>query len=162
MTFVSRLNRFPVNGMKKVKNKMDIEKIMKSPCRIIDILPKRVPDNRSVSYSMVEQYYLSEQRLTEIRMKQADIIVRLSSYYYIQFSDNHGESFSDAAVPDIIERQILNCVGTASLYIGIKSPECLITLDGCDTYMTVYSSDAEFTEILGQLAGSVGLFIWEA
>ena len=141
---------------------MDIEKIMKSPCRIIDILPKRVPDNRSVSYSMVEQYYLSEQRLTEIRMKQADIFVKLSSYYYIQLSDNHGESFSDATVPDIIERQILNCVGTESLYIGIKTPECLITLDGCDTYMTVYSSDDEFTEILKQLAGSVGLFIWKA
>jgi hypothetical protein len=140
---------------------MDIENIMESPYWIIDILPKRVPEDRSAAYSKGEQYYLSEPRITELRRKQAEIIIKLSSYYDIQLSTDHGDIFSKSTIPDDIEKQFIACVGAESLYVGIKSPESIITLDGCDTYMTAYTSDEEMLELIGQLAGSAGLFIWK-
>lgn len=140
---------------------MNIEKIIEFQYWIIDILPKRIPDHRSVSYSKVEQYYLSEPRITELRRKQAEIIIKLSSYYDIQLSTDNGESFSEMIVPNDIEKLFIACVGARSLYIAIQSPECLITLDGCDTYMTVYTSEGEEPELIKQLADSVGLFLWK-
>ncbi len=141
---------------------MDIEKIMEFPYWIIDILPKRVSYERSFSYSKVEQYYLSEQRITELRKKQAEVIIKLSCYYGIHISTNCGENFEEAAGPDDIEQQFAACVGVNSLYIVIQSPDCLITLDGCDTYMTFYTSDDEVHKLLEKLSGAVGLFLWKA
>ena len=140
---------------------MRIEKIMESPYCIIDILPKRVPDDRSAAYSKVERYYLSEPQINALRRKQAEIIIKLSCYYDIQLSIDNGQNFSKSAIPDDIEKQFIACVVTKSLYIWIESPECLITIDGCDTYMTFYSSDNEMAELLVQLVGSVGLFLWK-
>ncbi|NLT10152.1 MAG: hypothetical protein GXY08_11715 [Ruminococcus sp.] len=139
---------------------MNIERIMEFPYWIIDILPKCVPDDRSTIYSKVEQYYLSQPQITELHRKQAEIIIKLSCYYDIQLSTDNGENFSKSALPDDIEKQFIACVGTKSLYISIESPECLITLDGCDTYMTVYTFDEEVAELIGVLARSVGLFTW--
>ena len=140
---------------------MRIEKIMESTYCIIDILPKRVPDDRCAAYSKVERYYLSESQINALRRKQAEIIIKLSCYYDIQLSIDNGENFSKSAIPDDIEKQFIACVGTKSLYIWTESPECLITIDGCDTYMTFYSSDNEMAELLVQLVGSVGLFLWK-
>lgn len=134
---------------------------MESPYWIIDILPKRVPDDRSAAYSKVERYYLSEPPINALRRKQAEIIIKLSCYYDIQLSTDYGESFSKLAIPDDIEKHFVACVGTKSLYISIESPECLITIDGCDTYMTVYSSDYKLTELIKHIASSVGLFLWK-
>lgn len=140
---------------------MRIEKRMESPYCIIDILPKRVPDDRSAAYSKVERYYLSEPQINALRRKQAEIIIKLSCYYDIQLSIDNGENFSKSAIPDDIEKQFIACVGTKSLYILIESPECLITIDGCDTYMTFYSSDYKLPELIKHIASSVGLFLWK-
>ena len=140
---------------------MNIEKIMESPYWIIDILPKRVPDDRSAAYSKVERYYLSEPQINALRRKQAEIIIKFSCFYDVQLSTDNGENFSKSAIPDDIEKQFVACVGTKSLYIRIESPECLITIDGCDTYMTVYSSDYKLPELIKHIAGSVGLFLWK-
>ena len=126
---------------------MDIEMIMERPYWIIDILPKRVPENSDGEYLQVEQYYLSEPHITALREK---------------LSTDCGDSWLDAPNPDTLEKNIMNCVEAKSLYISISSPECLITIDGCDTYMTVFDSDKELIEILKQLAGAVGLFMWQA
>ena len=53
---------------------MDIEKIMEAQYWIIDILPERVPDDRSAAYSKVEWYYLSEPQINALRRKQAEIV----------------------------------------------------------------------------------------
>ena len=140
---------------------MDIEKIMESPYWIIDIIPKRVPNDRSAAYSKVEQYYLSQPQIMELRRRQAEIIIKLSCYYDIQISFDHGESFVKIPVNDSLEKQFIACIEAKALYISIESPECLITLDGCDTYMTVYTSDHEVTGLLDQLVGSIGLFLWK-
>jgi hypothetical protein len=141
---------------------MDIEKIMDAPYYIIDILPKRVSDEKSISYSKIERYYLAEPRITELRKKQAEAIIKLTCYYDIHISTDCGDSFEEVAGPDIIDKHFATCVGVNSLYIKIQSPDCFITLDGCDTYMTVYTSDSEVHELLEKLAGSVGLFLWKA
>ena len=141
---------------------MDIEKIMENQYWIIDILPHRVSDERRISYSKVERYYLSEPQITELRRKQAETIIKLTSYYDIHISTDCGENFEVVAEPDVIEKHCVSCVGVNSLYNEIKSPECLITIDGCDTYMTLYTSSDEVHTLLKKIAGSVGLFIWKA
>ena len=141
---------------------MDIEMIMERPYWIIDILQKRVPENSDGEYLQVEQYYLSEPHITALREKFLEIILKLSCYYAVNISTDCGDSWLDAPNPDTLEKNIMNCVEAKSLYISTSSPECLITIDGCDTYMTVYDSDKELIEILKQLAGAVGLFMWQA
>ena len=136
--------------------------IMERPYWIIDILPKRVPENSDGEYLQVEQYYLSEPHITALREKFLEIILKLSCYYAVNISTDCGDSLLDAPNPDTLEKNIMNCVEAKSLYISISSPECLITIDGCDTYMTVFDSDKELIEILKQLAGAVGLFMWQA
>ena len=136
--------------------------IMERPYWIIDILPKRVPDTSKGQYAKIEQYYLAEPHVTALREKFAEIILKLSCYYAIGLSTDCGDCWLAAPTPKIIEKNIMNCVGANSLYISTSSPECLITIDGCDAYMTVYDPDDEQIDILKQLAGAVGLFMWQA
>jgi len=60
---------------------MDIEKTMKLPCWVIDILSKRVHENCNGQYERVEQYYLSKPRITVLREKFLEIILKLICYY---------------------------------------------------------------------------------
>ncbi len=150
-----RLCRYKIVG-----DDLNIDMIMERPYRIIDTLPKRVPDNGEGQYAKVEQYYLAEPRITALREKYAEIILKLSCYYAISISTDHGNNWVDAPEPDIIEKNIMSCVGANTLYIGIFSADCLITLDGCDTYMTVYDPDDELIDTLKQLTAAVGLFMW--
>jgi hypothetical protein len=141
---------------------VDIEVIMERPCWVIDILPKRVPESSDGQYFKVEQYYLAESHITALREKFLEIILKLSCYYAVDISTDCGDSWLDAPTPEIIEKNIMKCVGANSLYIRTSSPECLITIDGCDTYMTVYDPDDELIDTLKQLSSAVGLFMWQA
>ena len=141
---------------------MDIEMIMERPYWVIDILPKRVPENSEGQYFKVEQYYLTEPYITALREKFLEIILKLSCYYAINISTDCGDNWIDTPDPDTLEKNIMNCVGANSLYISTSSPECLITIDGCDTYMTVYDPDNELIDILKPLTDAAGLFMWRA
>ncbi len=47
------------------------------------------------------------------------------------------------------------------LYIILKPADVLITVSGDDTYMTVYNPTEEELELIGSLADSEGLAIWQ-
>ena len=47
------------------------------------------------------------------------------------------------------------------LYIILKPADVLITVSGDDTYMTVYNPTVKVLELIGSLASSEGLAIWQ-
>ena len=138
---------------------MDIEKIVEGPCRVLDLLPERVPEEGGKRFARLEKYWLSGARVTDLRRRQADIILKLNCFCPVRLSSDFGRTFTDDPAPYLTEKLILGCVGVKSLYIALVEQECLITLDGYDIYMTVYGGDAALLELLQRLAAAEGLFL---
>lgn len=141
---------------------MNIEEMLRQQCWIVDILPQRVPECGAERYARVEQFYLSEPQIRVLRRRQADILLRLNCYYEMQISSDYGETENACPEPLAFVDLVIGCVWKKCLYIRLSSPECLIVLDGCDTYMSAYATDAELLSLLNALAGSEGLFVWKA
>jgi hypothetical protein len=57
-----------------------IDELLQMPYWIIDILPKRVPKDTTGQFFAVERYYLEPVRLSEIKQKHINVILRLNCY----------------------------------------------------------------------------------
>ena len=55
-----------------------IEELLQSPFLVIDVLPEQVPVNSPGQYFAVERYFLSGARLSALKRKHADLILKLN------------------------------------------------------------------------------------
>lgn len=141
---------------------MNIEEILQQECWIVDIFPQRVPKSAAERYARIEQFYLSEPQIGQLRRTQADALLRLSCYYEMHISFDYGENEIELPEPQAFMDMVLDCVEEKCLYIRLNSSDCLIVVDGCDTYMTVYAPDPEQLALMEVFASSCGLFMWKA
>ena len=73
-----------------------------------------------------------------------------------------GDEWITNPAPHELEAALLKCMADRQMfYIILKSADVLITISADDTYMTVYNPTEEVLELIGSLAGSEGLFIWQ-
>ncbi|MBR5988867.1 MAG: hypothetical protein IK003_05025 [Prevotella sp.] len=73
-----------------------------------------------------------------------------------------GDEWITNPAPHELETALLGCMADKqTLYIILKSADVLITVSGDDTYMTVYNPTEEAIELIGSLAGSEGMAIWQ-
>ena len=139
---------------------MDIERAMQLSYWLVDPFPKRIPESGAERYVQIEQFYLKQPQISDLRRKFAEILLKLSCYMSIRVSPDHGEHWTALPDPEEALAQIVGCVGTKCLYFGVSSSDSVIILDGCDTYMTLFTEDPALVKLVTQLANAVGLFVW--
>jgi len=140
---------------------MTIEEYLNKPYWVIDILPKQVPADGRGQYFRIEKYFLEHPQIDNIYRKFTNILLKLNCYEDIEVSHDGDEWITNPA-PHELETALLGCMADKqTLYIILKSADVLITVSGDDTYMTVYNPTEEAIELIGSLAGSEGMAIWQ-
>ena len=139
---------------------MTIEEQLEKPYWVIDILPKQVPVSAKGQYFKVEEYYLEHPQIDVIYKKFINILLKLNCYEEMDFSSN-GETWATNPSPQDIEAMVMKCLASKEmLYVILKLSNTMITIAGDDTYMTVYGPTNDVLKLLGSLATSEGLFVW--
>ena len=69
--------------------KKTIEELLQSPYWIIDILPAQVPKDSPGQYFAIEDYYLQEKQLAEIKQKHINIVLKLNCYMDLYIYDEN-------------------------------------------------------------------------
>ena len=140
---------------------MTIEEYLNKPYWVIDILPKQVPADGEGQYFRIEKYFLEHPQIDNIYRKFTNILLKLNCYEDIEVSHDGDEWITNPA-PHELETALLGCMADKqTLYIILESADVLITVSGDDTYMTVYNPTEEAIELIGSLAGSEGMAIWQ-
>ena len=137
-----------------------IEEMLERPYWIVDILPERVPADSPGRYFDVEQYYLDESRIKELRRKQLGVLLKLYCYCSFTFSFDVGLHWVKNPAPAEIERRLLTNGLAGSIHIMIDGGKTMVVLNLDDTYMTVYDPTERVLELLQKLTSAEGLFIW--
>ena len=125
--------------------------MLEMPYWIIDILPKQVPKNSPGQYFAVEDYFLKEKRLAEIKQRHSNVILKLNCYRQISLD---GETAVNPSPEHVAEE-----VRTRYLYIFMD--DSMILSEPDDTYLTVFNPDEKLLELIKPIAASEGLFVWK-
>ena len=136
-----------------------IEELLERPYWVVDFLPRQVPADRGGRFFAVEPYYLNGPRGSELHRKFADLLLKLNCYYAFRYFPGAGEDPAEDPDPDML-REWLSAEG-ASLNVLIGSEHTLITYSSGCTNLTVYDPSPEVLELIRQLAGAEGLFVWQ-
>ena len=138
-----------------------IEKLLEEPRLVVDFLPRRVEENGGGQFFAVEDYYLSRPGYGKtLRGSFADIILKLNCYFDITvFAGDDGEGTKN---PDPGALASMITGNAAHMLIYFESEGAAVTIGTDDTHMTVYGGSGALDEILIPLAGSEGMFVWEA
>ena len=141
---------------------INIDEIMEKPCWVMDILPKRVPQDAGGQYFAVERYYLD--RIALLREKYAQMLIKLNCYYDIAVSHD-SEKWKRNPDPEDMERWLGACLSVGptepSLFISVPSEDALIVVQRDNTHITIYNPSEALLELLRQLATAEGLFVWK-
>ena len=73
--------------------KMTIDELLQKPYWIIDILPKRVPENSPGQFFEVEKYYLEKERLREIKHRHINVVLKLNCYRNVSIDEEAEKKF---------------------------------------------------------------------
>ncbi|MBO4918911.1 MAG: hypothetical protein J5365_02005 [Erysipelotrichaceae bacterium] len=133
-----------------------IEKLLKKPCWVIDILPYQVPQESAGQYFAVEEHYLKDPQNTRLRQCFADLLLKLNCYY--DFLVYHNDRIIEKPSPEQLEEMILHNTDTIDILL---QEDVLITVQRDDTYLTVYDPDEKLLKTLKQLSAAHGLFLWK-
>lgn len=138
-----------------------IEALMSQTYWIVDILPKQVPPARGGRYFAAEDYFLRPPRIGVIRQNQAELLMKLGCYFNLTVGRTEGNEWLDDPDPDELIKLVCETDKAAGLRVAFPGEGALFTLDGGDTYMTVYAPTPEMLELIQTIAPTQGLFVWQ-
>ena len=130
---------------------MLIDEMLQKPYWIIDILPEQVPADSPGQYFAVEKYFLGKERLDRIKQKHIDLILKLNCYRDISIDDEKEVN----PAPERIAAEM------KTRYVYIRLDDAMILSEPDDTHMTVFNPDEGTLKLIGDLAASEGLFLWQ-
>ena len=125
-----------------------VDKLLNTPYWIIDILPMRVPKDSPGQYFKIEDYFLKE-RLSAIKQKHVNVILKLNCYMDISIDEETNPS------PERIQ-SIMN-----ERYVYIMVGDSMILSEPDDTHMTVFNPDKRLLSLLNTVSSGEGLFVWK-
>lgn len=131
--------------------KKTIDELFQSPYRIIDILPKQVPEDSPGQYFAVEKYYLDKARLSEIKQRHINVILKLNCYMDISLDE--GKIYNPP--PEYIAGEMRR------RYLCIIIDEAMIVSEPDDTHMTIFNPDEDLLELVSTISFGEGLFVWK-
>ena len=127
-----------------------IERLIDTPCWIIDILPQRVSKDMADKYVALERELL---HTDELRTKLFRFLLKLNCYYRFKVILPDDEEIDDISTDSLKEL-------AGYRYIQILIGDSLMVSDPDDMYMSVYNPTDCLLDLMSKLAGSEGLFIW--
>jgi len=131
--------------------KKTIDELLQCSYWIIDILPSQVPKDSPGQYFAVEDYFLQDDRIEEIKQKHINLILKLNCYRDISIAD---ESVTNPLPKHVAEEM-------KKRYLYIMTGETMILSEPDDTHLTVFNPDSQLLELIRQLASGEGLFVWK-
>ena len=131
--------------------KMSIDELLQKPYWIIDILPMQVPKDSPGQYFAVEQFFLEEERLSAIKQKHINVILKLNCYRDLSIDEETEKNPRPERIAEEMRKR----------YLYLMSDDAMILSEPDDTHMTVFNPDEELLKLLKLLASSEGLFLWK-
>ena len=128
-----------------------IEELLETPYHIIDILPEQVKADSPGQYFAIERYYRAEPRITEIRKRYADLVLKLNCYRDIQLD---GEQECNPP-PERMAEAVL------TRRVCLRTDDALIVSEPDELYLTVYDPDEALLRLLKKLCAGEGLHLWQ-
>ena len=138
------------------------ERLLEAPCRIIDILPRQVPEACGGQWFAIEAYWMEHPQIDELYARFARLILKLNCYYDLAVYDPHADAWADDPAPAELARRVAACTAEGpDRYVHVLFPgeDALLTLEGDDLHMTLYDPRGGLLETATQLAASEGLFL---
>ncbi|MCI9465623.1 MAG: hypothetical protein HFE99_00695 [Ruminiclostridium sp.] len=140
-----------------------IDELIENACYLIDIFPYTIPETLDRRYFKVEEYF--QKNRVEWNRKFCNLLLKLYCYYDFWISAE--EKLVKNPEPELLAEWIWHCFeGDWREWddINIILPSCnaMVILNGDDLYMTLYNPDKRLIDIISQLAGAEGLFVYKA
>ena len=138
-----------------------IEDYLSKTYWVLDMLPKQVPANGRGQYFQIEKYFRQSYHNDILVRKFLVILLKLNCYDdIVVYHPLHGTAKNPA--PEMLEEWVHDTMAENS-YIDVifESFDTMMTLNGGDTYMTIYHPSPDFLKLADALAASEGLFVWK-
>ena len=128
-----------------------IEELFELPYWIVDVLPEQVKADSAGQYFAVERYYRETPRITEIKKRHADLVLKLNCYRDI-LPDGEEERNPP---PERIAEAVL------TRRVCLRTDDTLIVSEPDELYLTVYNPDRKLLRLLEKLCVGEGLHLWQ-
>ena len=138
----------------------DVEALLDTPYRIIDLFPRRVPEDCAKAYLRAEAWFLEPPRIKSLRQRQAALLVRLGCYHRLWVNRSGETDCLPEPEPARLSALLTDDFRTGALSVLLPAEHALITIDAGDLYMTVYNASDALLTLLRELASAEGLFVW--
>ena len=130
---------------------MTIEELLETPYWVIDILPEQVTSDAPGQYFAIERYYLEPSRLTAIKRKHLDLILKLNCYTSLSLDEKEEEDPSPERIAEAVMAR----------HVCVRMRDAMIVSEPDDLYLTLYHPDESILKLVRTLAVGEGLFVWQ-
>lgn len=130
-----------------MNNKAD--ELLQKPYWVIDILPEQVPKENKGQFFEIERLFLESSRLTSIKQKHVNVLLKLNCYYQLSI-DGEVNPSPERIVEDVMERSV-----------QIRADEAMILSEPDELHMTVYNPDEKLMKLITAISSGEGLFVWK-
>ena len=134
-----------------------IDRLLETPCYIIDFLPQQVPKDCGGQFFKVENYFLNHSDRYGVRDRFIRTILKAMCYYPISvYWDEWIEQPSPEQVAEIIDTIMENHSGDMNMLFTSKG--ALLQFGWDCLNISIYNPDEEMCVLFEQLATSEGMF----
>ena len=130
-----------------MNNKAD--ELLQKPYWVIDILPEQVSKESKGQFFEIERFFLESSRLTSIKQKHVNVLLKLNCYYQLSI-DGEVNPSPERIVEDVMERSV-----------QIRADEAMILSEPDELHMTVYNPDEKLMKLITAISSGEGLFVWK-
>lgn len=138
-----------------------VERLLETPCWVIDMLPWLVPEEGAGQFFAVEQYYLQDPQRERLCRQFTDVLLKLNCYHDLLVNRTPGDEWVKNPEPVKLVAWLTEALRHGHLCILVDDGDALITASGGDTHLTLYNPSPELLELARQLATASGLFVWQ-
>ena len=144
-------------------DEMTIEALLEKPYWIVDVFPMQVPADSPGQFFAVEEYFLREPRIGEIRQKYLRLLLKWNCYDDLYVSADCAETWTKNPDPALLEEWVLRkgCLPGGTVHVLAEKGGTMAVLQAEDLSMTVYNPSEECLGLLRKLAEREGLFVWK-
>lgn len=135
--------------------------LINGPCLIADILPYCVEKDSDGQFFSVERYFCRPERMADIRLKQAHILLKLNCFYDMEVSFDNCERWEKNPDPAEFVKRLCEVSGNTFMRALFYKQTAMIDIEPGDSSMMVYCHDPEMTSMIEKLTQAEGFFLRE-
>ena len=128
-----------------------IEELLEMPYWLIDVLPEQVPEDSAGQYFAIEEYYLTEPRLSLIKQKHIDTVLKLNCYRDLYLDEENEINPDPAYIAETMRNR----------HVCIMLGDSMIVSEPDELYMTLYDPNDELLRLVREIASKEGLHVWQ-